>query len=104
MNRLSTRTDSKVAQQLYPEPLGAARIVNLGAGTGSYEPENVALVAVEPASEMISQRKLGYRRVEQAFVEKLPFGKDWKPILAATYDNRFPFFLKLKACRRVRKN
>src|SRR6185436_15043831 len=49
------------------------RIVNIGAGTGSYEPENIELVAVEPSSVMISQRKAGSHRVEQAFAEELPF-------------------------------
>ncbi len=66
-------TDPKIAQQLYAELQGATRIVNIGAGTGSYEPENAALVAVEPSSKMIAQRKSGSHRVEQAFAEKLPF-------------------------------
>lgn len=66
-------TDPKVAQQLYAELQGATRIVNIGAGTGSYEPENIEVVAVEPSSVMIAQRKAGSARVEQAFAEKLPF-------------------------------
>ena len=66
-------TDPKIAKQLFAELRGATRIVNIGAGTGSYEPENVDLVAVEPSAEMISQRKTGSHRVEQAFAEKLPF-------------------------------
>ena len=66
-------TDPKIAQQLYAELQGATRIVNIGAGTGSYEPENVDLVAVEPSSKMIAQRKRGSHHVEQAFAEKLPF-------------------------------
>ena len=41
-------TDPKIAEQLYSELHGATRIVNIGAGTGSYEPENIELVAVEP--------------------------------------------------------
>ena len=66
-------TDPKIAKQLYSELHGATRIVNIGAGTGSYEPENIEVVAVEPSSVMISQRKVGSHRVEQAFAEKLPF-------------------------------
>lgn len=66
-------TDPKIAKQLYAELQGATRIINIGAGTGSYEPDNVELVAVEPSSAMISQRKMGSHRVEQAFAEKLPF-------------------------------
>jgi SAM-dependent methyltransferase len=66
-------TDPKIAEQLYSELQGATRIVNIGAGTGSYEPENIELVAVEPSSVMIAQRKVGAHRVEQAFAEHLPF-------------------------------
>lgn len=66
-------TDPKIASQLYPELQGSTRIVNIGAGTGSYEPENVDLVAVEPSAQMIAQRKPGSYPVEQAFAEKLPF-------------------------------
>ena len=66
-------TDPEIAEQLYSKLQGATRIINIGAGTGSYEPENIELVAVEPSSKMISQRKNGSHRVEQAFAEKLPF-------------------------------
>ncbi|MEZ4658697.1 MAG: class I SAM-dependent methyltransferase [Caldilineaceae bacterium] len=66
-------TDPQIAQQLYAELRGATRIVNIGAGTGSYEPADVELVAVEPSAKMIAQRKAGAHPVEQAFAEKLPF-------------------------------
>lgn len=66
-------TDPKIAKLLYSEFRGASRIVNIGAGTGSYEPEHGQLVAVEPSSEMISQRKSGSGCVVQAFAEDLPF-------------------------------
>ena len=66
-------TDPIIAEQLNSKLRGATRIINIGAGTGSYEPENIELVAVEPSSKMISQRKGGSHRVEQAFAEKLPF-------------------------------
>jgi SAM-dependent methyltransferase len=66
-------TDPEIAKQLYSALEGATRIVNIGAGTGSYEPENRQLVAVEPSAEMISQRNTGSYPVEKAFAEKLPF-------------------------------
>lgn len=66
-------TDPKIAEQLYAELQGASRIINIGAGTGSYEPENVDLVAVEPSAEMIEQRKKDAYPVKQASAEKLPF-------------------------------
>ena len=70
---VSRCTDPQIAKQLYSELQGATRIINIGAGTGSYEPANVDLVAVEPSSKMISQRELGSHRVVKAFAEKLPF-------------------------------
>ena len=70
---LTRCTDPKIAEQLYSKLQGATRIINIGAGTGSYEPENIELVAVEPSSKMISQRKNGSHKVEQAFAESLPF-------------------------------
>jgi SAM-dependent methyltransferase len=66
-------TDPIIAEQLNSKLQGATRIINIGAGTGSYEPEDIELVGVEPSSKMISQRKSGSHRVEQAFAEKLPF-------------------------------
>lgn len=69
-------TDPEIARQLHLELLGATRIVNIGAGAGSYEPENASLVAVEPSSKMISQRKPGAHPVKNAFAEELPFEKD----------------------------
>ncbi|MEM6429433.1 MAG: class I SAM-dependent methyltransferase [Deinococcota bacterium] len=66
-------TDPKIAAQLYTELEGASRIVNIGAGTGSYEPEGVDLVAVEPSAAMIAQRKPDAHPVVQAFAEDLPF-------------------------------
>jgi len=66
-------TDPEIAKQLHAELAGATRVVNIGAGTGSYEPDNLELVAVEPSAEMISQRKTGAHKVEKASAEKLPF-------------------------------
>ena len=70
---VTRRTDPIIAQQLYAELEGATRIVNIGAGTGSYEPDDIPLVAVEPSAQMIAQRPPGAHPVELAFAEKLPF-------------------------------
>ncbi|MGH7721544.1 MAG: class I SAM-dependent methyltransferase [Candidatus Dormibacteria bacterium] len=54
--------------------LGAVRtVVNVGAGTGSYEPENCEVTAVEPSSVMNAQRWRGAASVVQATAERLPF-------------------------------
>src|SRR5690606_6466210 len=51
----------------------AHRIVNVGAGTGNYEPTDRAVVAVEPSAVMIRQRQRGAAPVVQAVAEHLPF-------------------------------
>lgn len=57
--------------------LGTARtVLNVGAGTGSYEPDNRSVTAVEPSLEMIRQRPSGSAQVIQASAENLPFGDD----------------------------
>jgi len=47
--------------------------VNVGAGTGSYEPRDVTVVAVEPSREMLGQRRPGAAPAVQAVAEALPF-------------------------------
>jgi SAM-dependent methyltransferase len=66
-------TDPKIQDQIKNELNGATNIINIGAGTGSYEPKNVNLVAVEPSLEMISQRNENSYPVKQAKADQLPF-------------------------------
>jgi SAM-dependent methyltransferase len=54
--------------------LGAARtVLSIGAGTGSYEPADRWVAAVEPSSVMIAQRPPGAAPAIQAVAEALPF-------------------------------
>ena len=54
--------------------LGEARtVVNVGAGTGSYEPKNRRVVAVEPSDVMLGQREAGAAPAIRAVAEHLPF-------------------------------
>ena len=48
-------------------------MVNVGAGAGSYEPEDLDVVAVEPSEVMIAQRPEGAAPVVRAVAEELPF-------------------------------
>ena len=49
-------TDPRIAAAIW-EALGDARtVVNVGAGTGSYEPPDREVTAVEPSAVMIAQR------------------------------------------------
>jgi SAM-dependent methyltransferase len=67
------RPDPRIAAQI-DAALGMARtVLNVGAGTGSYEPEGREVTAVEPSAEMIGQRPAGSAPVVQASAEDLPF-------------------------------
>src|SRR5436309_3371041 len=53
--------------------LGHARsVVNVGAGTGSYEPADRVVLAVEPSPEMINQRSPAAAPCIRASAEWLP--------------------------------
>ncbi|MEM7038827.1 MAG: class I SAM-dependent methyltransferase, partial [Bacteroidota bacterium] len=67
------KSDPHIAAQIFSQLQGARRILNIGAGTGSYEPPGMDLVAVEPSAEMIAQRKPDAYPVIQASAEQLPF-------------------------------
>jgi SAM-dependent methyltransferase len=68
------RADPRIATHITAAIGDAQRIVNIGAGTGNYEPTNRDLtIAVEPASAMIAQRPPGSARVVRALAESLPF-------------------------------
>jgi SAM-dependent methyltransferase len=65
--------DPRIAARI-EAALGDARtVLNVGAGTGSYEPPDRELTAVEPSLEMIAQRPPGSAPVIKAVAESLPF-------------------------------
>ena len=51
----------------------ATSVVDVGAGTGSYEPFDRRVVAVEPSAVMIGQRPAGAAPVVRGVAEALPF-------------------------------
>ena len=54
--------------------LGQAKtVLNVGAGTGSYEPADRQVTAVEPSLEMIRKRSSSAARAIQASADNLPF-------------------------------
>lgn len=68
------RPDPRIAAAIM-EALGAlAPVVNVGAGTGSYEPDDRPVVAVEPSMTMIRQRRGRIVPVVRASATNLPFG------------------------------
>jgi SAM-dependent methyltransferase len=66
--RADPRWEALIAAQL-----GSGRtVVNVGAGTGSYEPRDRSVVAVEPSSVMLSQRPPGAGPALRASASALP--------------------------------
>lgn len=65
--------EPKIAARLEAALGDAKTVLNVGAGTGSYEPSNREVTAVEPSQEMIAQRPPGSAPVVQGVAEDLPF-------------------------------
>lgn len=71
--RQTRRPDPRIAV-LLARAIGDARsVVNVGAGTGSYEPTDRYVVAVEPAAAMRAQRPAKAAPCIAASAESLPF-------------------------------
>ncbi|MFN2615935.1 MAG: class I SAM-dependent methyltransferase [Thermoleophilaceae bacterium] len=68
------RPDPRLAAAIW-SALGDARsVVNVGGGTGSYEPPDREVIAVEPSEVMIAQRPAGAAPAVRAAAESLPLG------------------------------
>lgn len=68
--------DVRIAAVIH-RALGKARsVLNVGAGTGSYEPTDRTVTALEPSIEMINQRPPELARAHQGVAEHLPFAGD----------------------------
>ena len=70
------RSDPRIAAAIEAALGNAETVLNVGAGTGSYEPLDRKLTAVEPSTEMIAQRPAGSAPVVQESAEALPFDDD----------------------------
>jgi SAM-dependent methyltransferase len=69
------RPDPRIATQIHAALGDAETVINIGAGTGSYEPPQTVL-AVEPSAVMIAQRPVGAAPAIQAAAESIPLGDD----------------------------
>lgn len=72
----SRRADPRIAARIETALGGAASVVNVGAGAGSYEPAGREVTAIEPSREMIAQRPPGAAPAIQAAAEALPLPDD----------------------------
>lgn len=69
---LGRRTDARWLRAVVHALGDASSIVDVGAGTGSYEPTGRSVLAVEPSAEMVRQRPPGAAPVVRAVAESLP--------------------------------
>ena len=70
---VTRRTEPRIAARIW-SALGDARtVLNVGAGTGSYEPPDRHVLAVEPSALMRSQRPPHAAPCVAGSAEKLPF-------------------------------
>jgi SAM-dependent methyltransferase len=70
------RADPHIAARLHDALGGAKTVVNVGAGAGSYEPNDRYVVAVEPSPAMRAQRPAWRVPAIDSLAESLPFDDD----------------------------
>ena len=66
-------TEPRIAAQVWAALGDAETVLNVGAGTGSYEPSDRDVTAVEPSAVMRAQRPAGAAPCVAAIAERLPF-------------------------------
>lgn len=69
------RPDPRIGARIHAALGDAGSVVNVGAGTGSYEPPQT-VVAIEPSRVMIAQRPQGSAPVIRASAESIPLPDD----------------------------
>lgn len=74
--RVGRRTDQRIAARIWAALGDAETVLNVGAGTGSYEPSGRDVTAVEPSAVMRGQRPAHAAPCVAAAAEALPFPDD----------------------------
>jgi len=83
--------DPRIAAAIHAALGDSRTVVNVGAGTGSYEPRDRAVLAVEPSDVMIAQRPPGAAPAVQATAEALPFEDgSFDAAMAVLSDHHWP--------------
>lgn len=70
------RSDPRIAARIHAALGDAGTVLNVGAGTGSYEPQDRWVLAVEPSATMRAQRSDGVAPAIDAPAEALPLDDD----------------------------
>ena len=100
---VTRQTEPRIAAQVWAALGDAQTVLNVGAGTGSYEPSGRDVTAVEPSAVMRAQRPAGAAPCVAAVAESLPFeDQSFDAALAvATIDHWQDPFAGLREMRRV---
>jgi SAM-dependent methyltransferase len=84
-------TEPRIAAQIWVALGDARTVLNVGAGTGSYEPADRDVTAVEPSATMRAQRPAGSARCVGAVAERLPFADQlFDAAMAVLSDHHWP--------------
>jgi SAM-dependent methyltransferase len=70
------REDPRIARRIHEALADARSVVNVGAGTGSYEPDDRHVIAVEPSDVMAAQRPPERVPAIRAAADELPLRDD----------------------------
>jgi SAM-dependent methyltransferase len=70
---VTRRTEPRIAARIWAALGDARTVLNVGAGTGAYEPSSRDVIAVEPSALMRAQRAAGAAPCVAAVAESLPF-------------------------------
>lgn len=70
---ITRKPDPRIARRINVALGNCTSVINVGAGSGSYEPLDRAVIAIEPSVTMIQQRTTGSAPVIQGIAEQLPF-------------------------------
>jgi len=70
---VTRRTEPRIATRIWAALGDARTVLNVGAGTGSYEPADRDVIAVEPSALMRAQRPAGAAPCLAASADNLPF-------------------------------
>ncbi|MER6511684.1 methyltransferase domain-containing protein [Nonomuraea sp. NPDC001636] len=97
------RTDPRIAARIWAALGDARTVLNVGAGTGSYEPPDRYVLAVEPSALMRSQRPAGAAPCLAGSAERLPFDdRSFDAAMAVSSVHHWPDVLGgLREMRRV---
>jgi hypothetical protein len=74
---VTRRTEPRIAAKVWAALGDAETVLNVGAGTGSYEPPDRDVLAVEPSELMRSQRSADAAPCLAGSAEQLPFAGSW---------------------------